>query len=138
DFKAENGYRDLAPLTIKRDPDGNLLNPDDMDNADITDPVTMDDKYILYKPGTPVNQSNRAIPMERLVQVFNEAEQKFLENGAPVRTSIYRLFPASKSNTTGPDPAISSLNHNVEALFREKAGLLLPTDFRGHYRLVGG
>src|SRR6185503_14284923 len=42
DFKAENGYRDLAPLTIKRDPDGNLLNPDDMDNADITDPVTMD------------------------------------------------------------------------------------------------
>ena len=142
DFKAENGFRDLAPLTIKRDADGILLNPDDQDNADITDPVTDDPKYILYKPGTPVNQSNRAIPMETLVQAFEPISQKFLENGspdgAPVRTSIYRLFPASKSNTSEPDPAISSLNHNVEALFRQNGGLLLPNDFRGHYRLVGG
>jgi len=49
------------------------------------------------------------------------------------------MFPASKSNTTHPDDAITSLNHNVEALFNQaKAnGTLASNDKRGNYRLVG-
>jgi hypothetical protein len=45
------------------------------------------------------------------------------------------MFPASKSNTTHPDNAITSLNANVEALFGQAK--LSPGDKRGHYRLVG-
>jgi hypothetical protein len=65
---------------------------------------------------------------------FNEMTQTFGQT-----TSIYRMFPASKSNTIDPDAAISSLNHNVEALFAKAAtdGRLKPNDKRGHYRLVG-
>ena len=49
------------------------------------------------------------------------------------------MFPASKSNTTDPDDAITSLNHNVEAVFIEATTqVALPSyDKRGHYRLVG-
>ena len=49
------------------------------------------------------------------------------------------MFPASKSNTTDPDDAITSLNHNVEALFSQAttSGTLPANDKRGYYRLVG-
>src|SRR6185503_20257549 len=50
---------------------------------------------------------------------------------------VYRMFPASKSNTTHPDDAITSLNFNVETLFARKSAALAPSDKRGHYRLVG-
>lgn len=143
DWKAENGYRSIAPVTVRRDADKILLNPDDKDNTDIPDPVSDtgvnagNKQYILYKAGTPTQLSSQAI--ENVAQFFKEESQKFLNtDGSPVQTSIYRLFPASKSNTTHPDDAISSLNHNVEALFRKYAANLLPNDFRGNYRLLGG
>jgi hypothetical protein len=49
------------------------------------------------------------------------------------------MYPASKSNTTHPDDAITSLNFNVETLFTraQASGQLSPNDKRGHYRLVG-
>jgi hypothetical protein len=140
DFKSENGFRNLAPITVIKDADGVLLNPDSKDNVDIMFPVsTEENKYVLYKAGTPVNESNVPLKPEQLGQLFDEPSQKFLDSsGQPARTSIYRLFPASKSNTTHPDDAISSLNHNVEAMFRKSADILQANDFRGHYRLVGG
>jgi hypothetical protein len=65
---------------------------------------------------------------------FDEATQTFGR-----KTSVYRMFPASKSNTTHPDDAITSLNFNVETLFNraQAAGTLGADDKRGHYRLVG-
>jgi hypothetical protein len=50
---------------------------------------------------------------------------------------VYRLFPGSKSDTTDQDDDITSINHNVEALFSAKSGELAPADQRGNYRLVG-
>jgi hypothetical protein len=135
DFKAENGFRDVAPITPAVD--GELRNPPDLhpNNEDITAPVN-DKSFILYKGGTPTNQSDLAIPESDLVTEFDEASQTFKKStGDIVQTSIYRIFPASKSNTTEPDAAISSLNHNVEALFRSTT--LKPNDMRGHYRLAG-
>jgi hypothetical protein len=60
-------------------------------------------------------------------------------NGNLAQTSIYRMFPASKSNTIEPDDAINTLNHNLEALWQEYSdqGQLHPDDRRGFYRLVG-
>jgi hypothetical protein len=86
---------------------------------------------VLYKAGTPANLANQAINETDLM--LDAATQKFEGQ----QTSIYRLFPASKSNTTQPDDAISSLNSNVEVLFAQAAAQLDPADQRGHYRLVG-
>ncbi len=84
---------------------------------------------ILYKAGTPANMANQAIGETHLTLVG----QKFPGQ----QTSVYRMFPGSKSNTIDPDDAVTSLNHNVEALFASRAGALSPNDKRGHYRLVG-
>jgi hypothetical protein len=67
--------------------------------------------------------------------------QKFMDpnGGGPQSTPIYRMFPASKSNTTEPDDAVTSLNHNVEAIFIKatNTNALPGYDKRGFYRLVG-
>src|SRR5207249_5084839 len=71
--------------------------------------------------------ANRGIPS----LTFNEGAQTF----GTQQTSIYRMFPASKSATTDLDGDVESINTNMAALF---AGARLPaTDRRGHYRLVG-
>jgi hypothetical protein len=108
----------------------NPLPEDPLNQMDTT--VVCQDDHILCKKGTKANEGNRAV--EESMLTFNETTQAFGQT-----TSIYRMFPASKSNTIDPDAAISSLNHNVEALFAKAAadGRLKPNDKRGHYRLVG-
>jgi hypothetical protein len=81
----------------------------------------------LYKAARPPTSNRPFLETElRLVG------QKFMRGHGtkPAQTSIYRMFPASKSNTTDPDAAITSLNHNVEVLFKSH-----PDDVRGSYRL---
>jgi hypothetical protein len=118
--------RDLAPIVIGHP-------------TDLTQPVTMDNTYSLYKAGTPINKSNASIAENDLH--LDEAKQKFLNaDGSPQQTSVFRVFSGSKSNTDEPDQAITSLNHNVEAVFNEAAtsGALPDTDKRQFYRLLGG
>jgi hypothetical protein len=103
----------------------------------VTKPADADKNYILYKKGTPTNVASKPFDSEEQMHLMG---QKFLNpDMTPQSTSIYRMFPASKSNTTDPDAAITSLNHNVEALFNQaKAnGTLHSNDKRGNYRLVG-
>jgi len=132
DAAAADGHRDLAPTFSGE-------NPTSMDptNHNITAPVSMANTYTLYKGGTPVNGSNASIAEATL----NLVGQKFLNPSdmSPQQTSIYRMFPASKSNTTTPDDAVTSLNHNVEQVFaKATANNALPAyDKRGYYRLVG-
>jgi hypothetical protein len=125
DTAATDMQRDVAPIL-----DGDV-NPDPADatNSMVTKPASMD-SHVLYAGGTPANKSNQPF-MESQLRLVN---QKFMraDNGMPAQTSIYRMFPASKSNTTDPDAAITSLNHNVEVLFKDH-----PTDVRGNYRLLG-
>jgi hypothetical protein len=138
DAGSADGRRDLAPTF-----DGE--NPSDADrtNIHVSTPASMDTKYQLYKAGTAVNKSNASIP-EVMLNLVNlpDGSQKFLDPNtmAPQQTSIYRMFPASKSNTVEPDQAITSLNHNVEAIFLKANSLqVMPaTDKRQFYRLVGG
>jgi hypothetical protein len=109
-------------------------------NPDRRDPNNLENHAIvsanpglLFKAGTTADSGNQAIAETQLG--FDAATQKFPGQ----QTSIYRMFPASKSNTTHPDDAITSLNANVTALFARAAaqGKLAATDRRGHYRLVG-
>jgi hypothetical protein len=109
-------------------------NPTDDDPYNLKDTtvISMTDAH-LFKGGTPANQGNLAIDRKNLT--LDEKAQKFTSQ----QTSVYRMFPASKSNTTHADDAIFSLNFNVQQLFLDAAkdGRLKPVDKRGHYRLVG-
>jgi hypothetical protein len=124
DSAATDNHRDVAPIV----PDDK--NPVDSDptNAHNTVEVSAQD-FLLYKAHTPANEGNKAIDETQLTLVG----QKF----SGQQTSIYRMFPASKSNTTDPDDDVTSLNHNVEALFLRDQDKLSPADKRGHYRLIG-
>jgi hypothetical protein len=132
DVKAADGQRDIAPLG----PDD--LNPDPVDlNRSVMKPADPDKDYILYKKGTATNVASKPFDSENLLHL---AGQKFMnQDMTPQSTSIYRMFPASKSNTTEPDDAVTSLNHNVEAIFIKatNTNALPGYDKRGFYRLVG-
>jgi hypothetical protein len=95
------------------------------------DTVVSDDDYALFKAGTRANAANQAIAEADLT--LDPETQSF--PGA--QTSIYRMFAASKSNTTEPDEAISSLNESVQTLFERMGDELSADDKRGYYRLVG-
>jgi hypothetical protein len=125
DVKSSDGKRNVAPTGGV-----NPLIEDPLNQNDTT--VVCEEDHILCKKGTKANEGNR--PIDEAMLTFDEATQKFGQT-----TSIYRMFPASKSNTIDPDAAINSLNHNVEAVFLAAAadGRLKPNDKRGHYRLVG-
>jgi hypothetical protein len=124
DAKAADGHRDVAPIHPGD------VNPQSSDPEGLRDTTVVSaTDYLLYHAGTAANRSNQAISESELN--LDPATQKF----AGQQTSIYRMFPASKSNTTEPDGAISSLNSNVEALFAQST--LAAVDKRGHYRLVG-
>jgi hypothetical protein len=126
DTKAADGHRDVAPIV----PDD--MNPTDADptNSMNTVEVSQDD-FLLYKAHTLANQGNQAIDETQLV--LDEAMQKFPNQ----QTSIYRMFPASKSNTTDPDDDVSSFNHNLEALCMQDQDKIAANDKRCSYRLIG-
>jgi hypothetical protein len=92
--------------------------------------VVSPDDAILFRGGTRANAGNQAIAEGDLT--FDPDSQTF--SGAT--TSIYRMFPASKSNTSEEDEAIVSLNQSVRELFAH-ADSLRDGDKRGYYRLVG-
>jgi hypothetical protein len=124
DASALDAHRNVAPL------DGLGQNPtlDDPLNQRRTD-VISNDNHLLYKGGTPTNTAN--LPYDEASLVFDEGAQWF----SGQQTSIYRMFPASKSNTSRQNDAVTSLNHNMEGLFSRAQ--LDPADERGYYRLVG-
>jgi hypothetical protein len=126
DTKAADGHRDVAPIV----PDDKNPTADDPENAMNTVEVAQDD-FLLYKAHTHANEGNKAIDETNLR--LDAATQKFPNQ----QTSIYRMFPASKSNTTDPDDQITSLNHNFEALCMQDMDRIAANDKRCHYRLLG-
>jgi hypothetical protein len=125
DTSAKDLKRDVAPTFEQQNP-----SDADPDNVRVTQVVNAKD-FVLYKGGTPANRANQPIPETSLN--LDEEKQSFPGQ----QTSIYRMFPASKSNTIDADAAISSLNFNVGQLFAAKRGVLGRNDRRSNYRLVG-
>jgi hypothetical protein len=122
DISAADGKRDVAPVH----PGGKnpkLSDPNNLQDAT----VVSEQDYALFRAGTRANAANQAIAERELK--FDPDSQSF----PGTQTSIYRMFPGSKSNTTDPDAAISALNANVQRLFESDGD----TDKRAYYRLVG-
>jgi hypothetical protein len=117
------GRGDLVPTL----PD----NPNEYDNTNVLGVVSNRD-FPLYGHGTPANQANQMFFETHLS--LDPATQSFPGK----QTSIYRMFPASLSNSTSPDSAVTRLNANVAALFERHRDGLDPEDMRMQYRLVGG
>ena len=143
DAGTKDNQRNAAPTLEGKNPDRRTRT-----TSNVTDRVSdMENFYLLYKAHTPANQANSSIPEDCHASPnnclhLNDAQQRFIDpaTSLPQQTSIYRMFPASKSNTADADDAVTSLNHNVEALFKmaDDAGQLKATDKRQFYRLLGG
>jgi len=138
DTAATDDWRDLAPIRPD-DKIPDLLN-DPSERKDSTvinangvhgDPAHA---FILYHAGVTAQDANSPPQEAALAKHFDAATQNF---GPDQATSIFRLFPASKSNEAEPDGAVTSLNSNVQHVFAAAKASLGPTDRRGHYRLVG-
>jgi hypothetical protein len=87
--------------------------------------------FVLYHAGTLANQANT--PVRDADLQLDEAKQTF----APT-TSIYRMYPGSRSWSASPQAEVVSLNQHVAALFSDDHGVLATADRRAQYRLVGG
>jgi len=125
DTSAKDLKRDVAPTFAQQNP-----SDEDPDNVRVTQAVAAKD-FLLYKGGTPANRANQPIAETQLN--LDAATQTFPGQ----QTSIYRMFPASKSHSIDADAAISSLNFNVGQLFNSKLAVLNPNDKRGFYRQIG-
>ncbi|MGJ4883773.1 MULTISPECIES: hypothetical protein [unclassified Bradyrhizobium] len=79
--------------------------------------------------------ANRFLSDAAMASSFDENSQTFLSGGKPVQTSVYRMFPGSKSVVTGTDEDgdVADLNKSMTSLFVQNA----PNDPRRNYRLVG-
>ncbi|WP_271610877.1 hypothetical protein [Bradyrhizobium sp. CCBAU 21360] len=123
-----NGTRDLAPAAASQpSPDNGL--PGGVDG-----PVKAQD-FVLYKGGTLASAANQFLTDAIMASSFDERSQTFLSGGNPLQTSIYRMFPGSKSVGAGTDEDedIVDLNKSMASLFAQNA----PNDPRRNYRLVG-
>ncbi|QOZ66595.1 hypothetical protein WN72_09575 [Bradyrhizobium arachidis] len=123
-----NGTRDLAPAAASQpSPDNGL--PGGVDG-----PVKAQD-FVLYKGGTLASAANQFLTDAIMASSFDERHRTFLSGGKPLQTSIYRMFPGSKSVGAGmdEDEDIVDLNKSMTSLFAQNA----PNDPRRNYRLVG-
>jgi hypothetical protein len=119
-----SGQSDLAPAAAYGPA------PQDPLNRNAPQPASAD-SFLIYQGGTPMNASN--LPFTEPEMRLDQVAQSF-----PQRTSIYRMYPGSRSHTDSIDPEIVTLNQSVRALFQHSAASLSASDKRGHYRLVGG
>jgi hypothetical protein len=122
---APDDQPDTPALPVITQPDGAAGDPN---NLGVTT-VLSDTPFLLYAAGTPENAANHAYSNQELK--FDARAQSFPGQ----QTSIYRMFPGSKSQQLGPDTAIISLNQNLAAIAGQQraAGRV---DIRLNYHLV--
>ncbi len=110
-----------------------LPDPNDPQNTNQTAVASMSN-YLLYKGGTSADKADQ--PLGTTDLHFDEATQSF--PGQSAQSSVYRMFPGSKSNDLAPDGAVFSLNSNISYAFAQAIGQGLDpkVDKRQNYRLV--
>ncbi len=82
--------------------------------------------YPLFNKGTPASLANR-LPAS---QVIDASSQKMNQS-----TSVFRVYPASITDQSEEDFAITTLNENIGKLFDSADPS--QSDWRRHYRMVG-
>lgn len=99
--------------------------------------------YTLFAPSRSRDSANSPCPgkapsrcvRNRDFPVFDEARQSFARVGGSQQTSIFREFPASKSDRWDEeDPSVRDLNISMRSLLAPAGG---PRDVRANYSLVG-
>jgi len=111
-----DGSPDVAPSFVTENP---------ADPGQPQSPTVSAASEWLYHGGTPVDMANR--PYRDVDLTLDEGAQTFAQ-----QTSVYRMFPASRSNTVMEDQEVTSLNaHFADEVSRGGA------DPRGGYRLMG-
>jgi hypothetical protein len=105
------------------------VTPEALDNAERTpaNTVISRNNFALYRGGTTAALGNRGLQ----TLTFDDATQTFPGQ----QTSIFRAYPASKSNTIEGDGDIIDINDNMTARFA--MGQQNNLDRRRNYRLVG-
>jgi hypothetical protein len=122
---APDDQPDTPTLPVITEPDGAPGDPNNLAVTTVLSPTS----FLLYSGGTPVNAANHAYANQELR--FDAASQSFPGQ----QTSIYRMFPGSKSQQLGPDTAIISLNQNLAAIAAQSRATG-PVDVRLNYHLV--
>jgi hypothetical protein len=120
---AANGMRDNAPAAAG--------NP----SAIQPSTVISDSSWPLFKAGTTAGAANTPNSSQERLDAFDEQAQRFTRGGKVLQASVYRMFPASASNTTSEDEDVTSVNKSMRSAFGRatvKSG-----DKRGNYQLVG-
>jgi hypothetical protein len=121
------GLRDNAPAA--------LANPGKTPGSSIISTSS----WTLFKAGTTADGANQPNSSQDRINSFDEKSQKFKKNGAVLQTSVYRMFPASKSDpnqdATTEDDEVSAVNDSMRQLFVNSAQD--KNDKRRNYQLVG-
>ena len=89
----------------------------------------------LYKAGTIAAAANIPNSAQDRINSFDEKTQRFVKGGVVLQSSVYRMFPASKSTDTNEDDDVVSVNENVHKLF--STGSSDAGDQRRNCQLVG-
>jgi hypothetical protein len=87
--------------------------------------------HLLYKGGTPVSAANAGV---LLGPMFDPATQTF---AAAQQSSIYRIFPGSKSTDPQIDDDVSAMTDNMIAMLKARAAQIPAYDKRPNYFIVG-
>lgn len=104
----ENGEPDVAPVATR--------NPDT--NGPPVAVVGSQRRWTLFPPGADPATANQAL--DALVQggpaaSFDVVAQRFLANGQPLQTPVYRAFPGSKIDDSAEDEEVRELNSSVRS-----------------------
>ena len=117
------GIRDNAPTTVG--------NPSDTPGNTAVSSMN----WTLYKAGITASAANFPNSSQDRINSFDEKSQRFTKNGIVLQSSIYRMFPASKSTDIKEDDEVVAANDSMRKLFSVTA--LDPKDKRRNYQLVG-
>jgi hypothetical protein len=122
---APDDQPDPSAIPVVAGPDGGHGDPE---NQSVTT-VLSQSGLLLYKGGTPENKAN--LPYTNSQLMFDESSQSFPGQ----QTSIYRMYPGSKSQRVDPDTAVISLDANLTAIARHQQ-TTGNVDLRLNYHLV--
>lgn len=117
------GGRDNAPAA--------LANPSNTPGTTVISTLP----WHLYKAGTAASTANLPNSPQDRMNSFDETTQKFAKGGVVLQTSVYRMFPASKSTDVEEDDDVVAVNTSARSLFASSASGKV--DVRRNYQLLG-
>jgi hypothetical protein len=97
--------------------------------------VISESNWPLYKAGTVAAAANLPNSSQDRWNTFDEKTQRFAKGGVVLQSSVYRMFPASKSTSLDEDDDVVAANTSARNLFASSAAGI--ADVRRNYQLVG-